>query len=790
MLSSVVACAGPEKADVTFVYGKDIADKTVSVEVGGKLTAPDEPSVDGYEISGWYTDKALTDASKWDFGKNTVDADLTLYASWTEKSGDDTSDDTSGDISTDVIDASSEDPDESGDTSSDTSSGEASDDTSTPVGPKPPAPPSKDEIITVKKAIDIANSLQDGEVTEKRYFIRANVVKISNPNYGEMYISDGTGEIYVYGSYSSDGKIGYASMSKKPYKGDEVYISAVIQNYKGNPELKSVWIHDFKTSEIQVNEKEYTPMTVSEARNAAKETKIKTSGVVARITYANGKVPNGFILIDNTSSIYVFDSQIASRVSIGNTVTLLGEKTWWILENELDSANKFGYAGSCQLENVVLLSNDGKTSDFNSSWITETTVKDILNTPYSTDITSKVFKVNALVKKAAGDGFVNYYFNDIDGVTGSYTYTQCSGADFDWLDKFDGKICTVYLTALNAKSTATGCVWRFLPVKVVDESFKFNPDNAAKFAVDYYAIDQFIAEYAADPVKQLVTNVDSELWGISGVKISYASSNESVAYVKSGVFHTGKAGTATITISATYGSYSPYSTTVQVKVTSGSSVSAITVKEAIDSPLSGENETITVSGIVGPSLVNQKGGFYLIDETGAIAVKFGSESDISLVSIGDKVVITGRRDAYGAKNGYPGQICITSATLETNLYGQNEYSTSSFNKSKAFADVYGMIQDVFTERTATVFVIEGMITFTQTKYSANYYVTNPNNADEKISLYSSSGNQYKWLEGFVGKTVKMEIALCNWNAKTPYKACILAVYNEDGTKVLNTLNFD
>ena len=35
----------------------------------------------------------------------------------------------------------------------------------------------------------------------------------------------------------------------------------------------------------------------------------------------------------------------------------------------------------------------------------------------------------------------------------------------------------------------------------------------------------------------------------------------------------------------------------------------------------------------------------------------------------------------------------------------------------------------------------------------------------------------------------MEIALCNWNKKDPYKAYVLAVYLEDGTKVVNPTNF-
>ena len=67
------------------------------------------------------------------------------------------------------------------------------------------------------------------------------------------------------------------------------------------------------------------PLTLK-AREAAEGTKVKVTGVVARITYANGMVPSGVILVDGTSSIYVYDSNVAGRVSIGNEISVLASK--------------------------------------------------------------------------------------------------------------------------------------------------------------------------------------------------------------------------------------------------------------------------------------------------------------------------------------------------------------------------------------------------------------------------------------------------------------------------------
>ena len=61
-----------------------------------------------------------------------------------------------------------------------------------------------------------------------------------------------------------------------------------------------------------------------------------------------------------------------------------------------------------------------------------------------------------------------------------------------------------------------------------------------------------------------------------------------------------------------------------------------------------------------------------------------------------------------------------------------------------------------------------------------------------IMLYSGGGAQYSWIDDYItedgSRTVTIELALCDWNAKG-LKGCILAIYNEDGTKTLNKYNF-
>ena len=645
------------------------------------------------------------------------------------------------------------------------------------TAPTEPGSTDKMEVITIAKALELCG--EPGNITTERYYIRGIIDSISNPNYGQMTISDGTGTINVYGTYSADGAISYGQMTEKPYKGDEVLLHCILQNYNGTKEVKNARLIEFKRNEQEIDKSAYTAVTVAGARKAAKGTKVKVEGVVARITYANGMIPAGLILVDSTSSIYVYDGDLAGRVKEGNKITILAEKDYWILGDEQNNAAKFGYKGCNQLTSVVLVSNDNGKHDFDKKWIETASVKDILDTPVSTDISTKIYKVTAQIKKAPGSGFTNYYINDLDGKTGTYTYTQCNGNDFAWLDAFDGKICTVYLVALNAKSTNSDCFWRFLPVAVVDEGFNPNSVNGAEHAVKYYGIPQFQSSYSGDPALELITSVDAELLGFKGIKLSYASSDPSVISVDGGVMHCLKTGSAKITINGSYNGKT-YSATVTISVTiTQSSTTYPTVSSAIAAQV---GEKVTVKGIVGPSLVN-KTGFYLIDDTGVIAVETTADV-LATLKIGYEVVLEADRGFNNKDGAQYGQTCLKNATVVVNNYGSHAYSTKAFKGDISVADFYNL--DINTDYTTSVFTMKATVVLEETQFYTNIFLSD---GSTKVRLYCSNANQYSWLKQFAGQEVTVEIAACNWNSKDYYTGCVLSVVNADGTKTLNTLNF-
>ena len=645
----------------------------------------------------------------------------------------------------------------------------------------PPVFPEFDTTLTIAEML--ALPLSSGEITEGRYYVVATVQSVSKPEYGAMIIEDETGSISVYGSYSADGSVGYAQMENKPVKGDKVKLYVTVQNYNGTMEIKNAWIVEVIAGESSYVPTDYTDMTVLQAREAATGAKVRLTGVVARITYADGMVPMGFILVDGTDSIYIYGTDAASAVSIGNTVTVAGSKAMWIRDQEKDNADKFGYKGCAQLEDVYLTANDNGNTDFDKSWITETTVQDMLNTSFSADVTGRIFKVTAQVKKVDGKGFINYYINDLDGFTGSYVYTQCSGSDFAWLDAFDGKFCTVYLVAINAKTSDAGCVWRFLPVAVEDEGFTADEITKLAAVLRLNAVPQFLLSYTGDPAMELITSVENEFIGLSGMEISYASSNTDVVWFENAdgkiIFHCGKAGSADVTIRVSYGKEAAVKT-ITITVKDQEAVEYGTVQDAIDAEV---GQTVVIKGIVGPSLVNQD-GFYLIDETGIIAILTDKETLASL-EVGYEIVLEGNRYFKSKSDNHLGNTCVSDAKVLVNNYGDHAYSTESFDGTLTLAEFAAL--DVNTDYTTYVFTVTATVEVVETAFYTNIKLVD---GDVSINLYCSSAKQYQWLQAYAGQTITMELAPCNWSSKKAYPACVLSVLLEDGTKIVNTLNFD
>lgn len=67
---------------VTFESNGGTEVPSQTVRYGEKVKKPDDPVREGYHLEGWYSD--LDRTQKWDFHKDVVKGNMTLYANWTE----------------------------------------------------------------------------------------------------------------------------------------------------------------------------------------------------------------------------------------------------------------------------------------------------------------------------------------------------------------------------------------------------------------------------------------------------------------------------------------------------------------------------------------------------------------------------------------------------------------------------------------------------------------------------------------------------------------------------------
>ena len=154
------------------------------------------------------------------------------------------------------------------------------------------------------------------------------------------------------------------------------------------------------------------------------------------------------------------------------------------------------------------------------------------------------------------------------------------------------------------------------------------------------------------------------------------------------------------------------------------------------------------------------------------------------LALGQKVVIEGLRDKFNSGSKGFGVTCITSAKVAVNYYGYHEYSTESFITDKTLDDFYTL--DANVDYSTQAFVANGTVIIEESAYYTNIKLQTPNG--QKITLYCSSANQYNWLKVFAGEEITVEIVPCNWNGKTFWAGCVIAVRTADG-KILNELNF-
>lgn len=300
--------------------------------------------------------------------------------------------------------------------------------------------------------------------------------------------------------------------------------------------------------------------------------------------------------------------------------------------------------------------------------------------------------------------------------------------------------------------------------------------------MEYHALPQFKNTYEGDPKAELLKSVSSTLLGFENATISYTSADENIISFKNEadklVMHANKYGKTKITITVSYNG-SDVKKELEIEYKEPVKYNALTISEVYSKAL---NTEVIVKGVVAAGVVNQN-AFYLVDETGMIAIRT-TKDVISMLSLGNEVIIKGKfTDLVSSqRKEHHSQYHITDAELLVNNGGNNVYSNATF-VSSTVKDVSELCSNKDINGTKNVYVISAVPRYDQQEKFSNMYLDDGENS---IRLYSGSGKQYEWILDYTGN-VKYEVTLNAWNGK--YAVSLIAIILEDGTRVCNPYNF-
>ena len=270
----------------------------------------------------------------------------------------------------------------------------------------------KTQRINVIQGLATVSNATCKEVLEgpdsKTYRVTGVVTSIVNTTYGNWYLNDGTGEVYIYGTLDSKGATkNFLSWGLEV--GDEITVEGPKTTYNGTVELVDVTVISITKSLIKVETVDPEDATIA-----------KEGGDLV-VTLAN-KGNNLSVEIPEDVKAWLGISALA-----GDVVTLTA------------AANE----GGDREGTVIFKTTDGK-KDYTAELtiaqkgaIIAATVKEFLDAAVGTTL----YKVTGVITKVANTSYGNVYLKDFSGE--AYVYGIGAKGDFEKLGIKEGDIVTL-----------------------------------------------------------------------------------------------------------------------------------------------------------------------------------------------------------------------------------------------------------------------------------------------------------------------------------------------------------
>lgn len=181
-----------------------------------------------------------------------------------------------------------------------------------------------------------AKTINEAEDGETQYRLTGYITKVANTTYGNIYIKDATGEVYVYGVLKDGKSKQWESMGINA--GDIVTVVGPKTSYKDAPQMKNVEVEAHKAVK---------DVTVADflTKSDSKDVYYRLTGTIANLkntTYGN------FDIVDETGSVYVYgllqgwggpSKQFESLgLKEGDKITIVGVKASYKGSHQVGSA--------------------------------------------------------------------------------------------------------------------------------------------------------------------------------------------------------------------------------------------------------------------------------------------------------------------------------------------------------------------------------------------------------------------------------------------------------------------
>lgn len=238
--------------------------------------------------------------------------------------------------------------------------------------------------------------------------ISGTVTSIVNTDYGNWYLTDETGELYIYGTLDAKGgEKNFESLGLEV--GDEVTIEGPKSSYKGDPQMVNVSVLEIKKSLIQIDSLENDTLPIEGGEFIA-HLSVKGEGVSVDIP-EDAKSWLSIAAVESAGEDVVVKFKAETNAG--------GDRGTTIKFRTLDEAGK---------------SYSTETSIFQKGAIVEATIAEFIEA----EVSDTQYRLSGVIDRITNDQYGNLYLRDFSGEVLVYGIE-----DFQEKDLKEGDIITI-----------------------------------------------------------------------------------------------------------------------------------------------------------------------------------------------------------------------------------------------------------------------------------------------------------------------------------------------------------